>query len=294
MRFLIIGASGFIGSHILAYTKAVGHESIGTQSKDGNRGLITFNLLKHRIGDCFKPFFFRSDQPVYVVICAALSQIDRCLLEKETSNKINVTNTIRLINDIKEHGAIPVFISTSAVYDGSLGYYNEDSPHAPICEYGRQKEKVEQFLINEVHEAFILRLDKIVGDDAFGNHLFSNWYQCIQNNQQIICIDQLFSPTFVKDIAKAIVLGCELKLTGAYNVANPEFFTRFELAIQFAAALGKKTEIILKAYEEFNFSDHRLVKSYMDGTRFIKATGIRFTSMREVIHSFLLNINYLS
>jgi dTDP-4-dehydrorhamnose reductase len=288
MRFLIIGASGFIGQHILDYTRAMGYETLGTQCNSGKPGLVLFDLLKNRLEESVNPGFFKTRQKVFVVICAALSQIDRCLLEKDISYKINVKNTIRLIEDIKKYGAFPVFISTSAVYDGHLGYYNEDSPHAPICEYGRHKDEVEKFLQNEMPDAFILRLDKIVADSPFGNHLFSDWYKQIQNNQPIICIDQLFSPTSARDVAKAITKGCQLGLSGAYNVANPEFFTRVELASQFVAAVGEETEIILKRQEEFNFADPRLTKSYLDSTRFISDTGMRFTSMREIFNSFLL------
>ena len=288
MRFLIIGASGFIGSHILTYAKAMGLEVVGTQNKSNQTGLITFDLLKHQIEDCVDISFFQTSQKVFVVICAALSQIDRCRIEKDVSYKINVENTIRLGQDLSKLGSIPVFISTSAVYDGRLGYFNEESPHAPICEYGRHKEAVEQFFLDEIPESIILRLDKIVADDPDGNHLFADWYNRIQKNLPIICIDQLFSPTFVKDVAKAIILACQLGLSGAYNMANSEFFTRVDLAEQFVFAMGEESDIVLKPQEEFNFADPRLKKSYLDSAKFIADTRMRFTSMRQTFNSFLL------
>lgn len=291
MRFLIIGASGFAGNHIFNYIKAIGHEALGTQNQSNKPGLITFDLTKHRIKERFGPLFFKTDKKVFVVICAALSQIDRCLVEKDISYKINVEKTIQLVNDIKQFNAIPVFLSTSCVYNGDLGYYNEESEHDPINEYGRQKEAVEQFLLDNVPAAFILRLDKIVSDDIGGNHIFADWYQKIQENQPIICIEQLFSPTFVKDIAGSIVKGCQCNLSGAYNVANPEFFTRAELVKQFMSAVGKKVDILLKSHEEFNFADFRIKNSYLDASKFIKETGIRFTSMREVFNSFISKKN---
>jgi len=290
MRFLIIGASGFIGSHILTYVRAMGYEAIGTQAQSNHPGLITFDLLEHRIEDCVTTDIFDTDQQVVVIICAALSQIDRCLLEKEVSYKINVEHTIRLIQDLKKLDATPVFISTCAVYDGYLGYYNEDSPHNPICEYGRHKDAIEQYLQKEAPNTFVLRLDKIVTDDPDGNHMFLDWFQQLEKQQPIICIDQTFSTTFVKDVAKAILLGCQLKLSGAYNVSNTEFFTRVELAKQFAYLAGKEVEIILKPQEEFNFADPRQVRSYMDSSRFRQESGINFTPMRNVINSFLFYV----
>lgn len=288
MKFLIIGASGFVGSHVLNYTQAHGYEAVGTQGGSNKPGLVTYDLLKNRIEESIDPAFFETDKKVFVVICAASSQIDKCLIEKETSYKINVENTIQLINDVKRLNCVPVFLSSSCVYNGDLGYYNEKSAHDPVTEYGRHKEAVEQFLLRNVPEAFILRLDKIVSDEITGKHLFCEWYQRIHENQPIICCEQLFSPTYVKDIAESIVKGCQGMLAGAYNVANPEFFTRVELAKQFVAAVGKKTDIILKHHNEFNFADVRIKNSYLDSTKFRKETGMRFTSMGEVFNSFLL------
>lgn len=103
----------------------------------------------------------------------------------------------------------------------------------------------------------------------------------------ITCIQgQVFSPTLVDDVAKAIVLSCELGLHGVYNMANTEFFSREELARQFVAALGGEAVVVAKPQEDFNFLDPRPLKSYLDSTRFLKATGMRFTSMREVFNAF--------
>ena len=292
MRFLIVGASGFIGGHLLDYCRSIGYEAVGTRNRTVAEGMLSFSLLEDRLLDAVPHSFFKTSRKVFVVVCAALSQIDRCRLEQATSYEINVTRTILLLKDIRSIGAVPVFISTSALYDGKLGYYNEEAPVSPICEYGRQKAEVERFIQENIPEAFVLRLDKIVGDEPSGNHLFMDWYNRIRKNEPIVCIDQLFSPTSVKDMAKAIVTGCRLRLSGAYNVANQEFFTRVELARQFLAAMGASAEIQLKPHEAFHFADPRLKRSYLDGSRFIRETGMTFTSMRSLFNSFLVAMHH--
>ena len=288
MKFLIVGASGFIGRHTLAYAKSLGYDSLGTRCQSKYPGLITFDLLRHPIKDCIDVSFYETDEPVYGVICATFSQIDRCFREREVSSLLNVENTIRLIRDLKALGIKPVFLSSSFVYDGSIGYYNEEYPPNPINEYGRHKVMVENFINRNTPNVLILRLDKIVGDDPLERHLFSEWYQCIRENQPITCIEgQLFSPTLVKDVAKAVIMSCQQGLTGLYNVANSEFFTREELARQFILALGKEAKIICKPQKEFNFADQRPLKSYLDSTKFVKITSMRFTSMREVFRVFI-------
>ena len=54
---------------------------------------VVFDLSNHKISSCIATEFFETDEPVFVIICAALSQIDRCLIEKDVSYKINVEGT---------------------------------------------------------------------------------------------------------------------------------------------------------------------------------------------------------
>lgn len=285
MKFLIIGASGFVGRHTLKHISSLGYEAIGTKCRDKSQDLIFFNLLSHRIKDRIDASFFQTNKTIFGIICACISQIDLCFKERDVNYVVNVQNTFRLIKDLEALGVRPVFISSSFVYSGIEGYYNEEHPHSPICEYGRHKAAVEDLIKKDASNTLVLRLDKIVGDDPLEKHMLSEWYQLIKEKRSIACIEeQLFSPTFVKDVAKAIVLSCQKKLTGLYNVANSEFFKRDELARHFVQAAGRKCEVISKPQEEFDFLDKRPLKSYLDSTKFVKTTDFRFTSMRDVFN----------
>lgn len=300
MRFLIIGASGFLGSYTLNYAKSKGYEVVGTYSGSGKSNeesrkknkweLVKFNLLEDNIRNCVKPSFFKGKEVVYGVICAALRQIDVCANEKGASYKINVENTTRLIKDLKKLGAKPVYISSSFVFDGKQGNYSEDDKRNPVCEYGRQKVLVEDFIAREAPESFVIRPDKIVGSNPLEEHLFSEWHKLLQEGKTIECIKgQLFSPTLVDDVAKAIVIGCKKNLKGVYHVANPEHCTREELARQFAKALGKEKEarIVSKPLSYFKFSDPRPLRTYLNSSKFISATGMKFTTMQEAFNRFI-------
>lgn len=290
MKFLVIGGSGFVGRNLLAHLEAVGYPALGTQCASRKPGLITFDLFKDRIQDCIGREFFTGGEPVVGVITAGISQVDRCFQERETTRVVNVENTIQLIKDLQDLGVKPLFISSHAVFDGETGYDDEERPRRPISEYGRQKAEVECFIEEHAPDVLVLRLDKVVGDNPSDEHMFSQWYECILHNRTVTCIQgQLFAPTHVQDLARAIVLSCQQGLTGFYNLAGPEYFTREELAGQFAHMLGREASIVSKPMEEFGFLDRRPLKSYLDSTKFVKATGIRFTSMREVVNSFIQN-----
>ena len=288
MKFLIIGASGFIGRHTLARARILGHEVLGTASSPHpEKGLIGLDLACDRLADKVPASFSRTGGPVFVVISAGISKIDLCRREPAVTRTVNVTNTLRLMEDAAALGARLVYLTSSAVFDGCAGCYMERDVPAPLSEYGRQKTEIEAYCRERHPDWFLARLDKIVGDDPSENHLFTEWYQWQQAGHPITCMaSQLFSPTHVDDVAQAIILGCQKGLTGLYNVSNSEYFTRDELARQYLRILGREAEIVCKTQAELGFADLRPEKSCLDATRFVEATGMRFTSMRQVISQF--------
>jgi dTDP-4-dehydrorhamnose reductase len=295
MKYLIIGASGFIGRNVLAHVRSLGFEGVGTQSQPRDPNLVTFNLLHDRIVDRVGKTFFEKNEQVCVVICAVVSNMDQCLLEREMSHRVNVEQTIQLIEDVRAWRAKVIFLSSCFVFDGTLGYYNEDHPVTPINEYARHKVEVEQFLQKNVPDAFIARLEKIVGDDPHDRQLLSNWHRLLLAGEPIVCIKgSLLSPTYVKDVAQAFVIASQKKLAGVYHVSNSEFFYRDELARQFCYAMGKTPNVVTRALEDFAFPDKRALKCYLDGSKFGEASGLRFTSMRSVFRAFRQNASAIT
>ena len=292
MRVVVIGATGFVGRHTLAYLRSLGHDVLGTCSSGPRDGLINFDLLRQRITGCVPASFFEPGAPVIGLIGAAITQIDRCAREPEFSQRVNVDGTIRLIDDLVAQGAKPVYLSSSFVFDGSVGYYPDDYPHSPISVYGRHKSAVEQYVREHVPDGLVLRLDKIVGDDPSERHLFSEWWGWVTAGRPIVCIDQqIISPTWVADVAKAIGLACERQLTGVYNTANTELYSRAELAKQFLDAIGREGQIVCRSQEALGFLNLRPLKSSLDSARFIEATGMRWTPMREVFRRFMKRLD---
>lgn len=286
MKFLIIGASGFVGRHTYEYIKSLGYVVLGTESKLRKLELITFNLAEDRIKNCINPSFFL-DGPVFCVIPAFIAQIDTCSREKEISYEINVKKMGLLLRDLKDLNVKIVFISSSFIFDGKEGHYDEKHSTNPICEYGRHKDAVEKYIQENIPEALVLRLDKVIGDNPQEKHLFSEWYNLAKENKPINCIaGQLFSPTYVEDIARAIVLSCQKNLLGVYNLANNEVFTRYELARNFLSFIDKKAEIVNKTQEELGFIDFRPLKTNLDSTKLVKAINIKFIPMQEVFNKF--------
>ena len=284
INFLVIGASGFLGRALMTYAPQRGHNVLGTQAAAHHPGLIEFDLRRHRIAVRVNFDRFAADRTLFAIVCSAISKIDRCKLEQKLSYEVNVEKTIRLLRDLADLGAAPVFISTSCVFDGAEGGYDERSPRSPICEYGRQKALVEEFLTAEMPQVLVVRPDKIVGSDFTGDHLFTQWANCVQRSEPIECIaGQTFCPTLVEDVARTILITCELGLSGVYHAASTEAISRFRLAQQFARIFSPDFPVTERPLGEFAFADKRPLNTSLDSSKLRAATQFSFAPAAAIL-----------
>ncbi|MGE5421654.1 MAG: SDR family oxidoreductase [Ignavibacteriales bacterium] len=290
MKLLVIGASGFVGSHLYNSAVARGFKVIGTRCGKEDPRLIKFDLLSDSMTDIVNTNFGDTTN-LCAVICAANPKIEWCYSQKELSYRLNVSSTIRTIEELTNMGIKCVFLSSDYVYDGKQGYYDESILPSPSTEYGRQKAEVERYIINNHPQNLILRLSMTVGDDPAENHLLARWYESITAGETINCIEgQVFSPTFVEDVSEGILGALDQDLCGLYNLCNNEFFNRAELAKQFMIAVKGTSNIVSMPVSSFNFSEERPLLTYLDGSKLRNAVGIQFTSMRDVFKKFIRNI----
>lgn len=293
-RFLVIGASGFVGRHLMQRLDSLGIPAVGTRSRSGKRALrenlVPFDLANDRIADVLDPSFFDSPQPASLnaAICATVDNMDACFRDAAHYHRIYVDGICRLIDDLVALGVRPVFFSTCYVFDGAKGFYSENHPVSPVNEYARQKYAVEQHLAAHAPNGWTLRLDKIVGDDPGEETLFTHWLRLVRENRPIVCIaDSELSPTYVGDVVEAVWRSAEWNLSGLHHVANPERFLRVDLARAFCRSLGVPNHpVVERPLKDFGFADARALKSSLNGSRFEKLTGIQHTSMATVLARF--------
>lgn len=291
MKFLVLGASGFVGQSTYVYLKSLGLTTVGTQYSASYSGLIQFNLAKDRIENAVEPSFFQGSEPKFGIIFSYMTNMDRCAREKDLSYNINVTNIIQLIEDLMRLKTKPVFISTAAVFNGETGNYKEDDQPSPLSEYAKQKLDVEKFITKNYPEALIIRLDKVIGEDPSSRHMFTEWYHLAEKSQPIYCIEgQQFSPTYVNDVGRALFALCERNCSGIYHVTNPDSMSRVALAEAFFRKLEKKAEIVVLPQEKLNLLAKRSLRSYLNVEKIRKEIGIEFTKTESVIDSFVEKI----
>ncbi|MCX8129919.1 MAG: sugar nucleotide-binding protein [Clostridia bacterium] len=290
MRILVIGASSFIGREVYFYAKQQGHCVLGTRYSSKDDELLYFDLFTHDIEDVIPDWFVSVKESLYCIICSAIPKIDKCKMNLELSEMLNVTKTIKTVDSLSRMGFKVVFLSSEAVFDGEKGYYNENDRVNPVNEYGKQKVKVETHILSFYPKHLIFRLSMVVSSKVAKGHLFYDWYNNIEKKLPIKCIrGQIFSPTDVEDVAKGILIALEKDLEGVYHLSNPEFFLRDELARLFILQSRLNVMIDVLDMEKFKFFDKRTLKTYLDGSKFTNRTGFCFNSISNIMHNFWSN-----
>ncbi len=284
-RFLVIGASGFVGGHLFRFLKKQANcEVIGTRSQSIDDELAHFDLERDSIHNCVPSAWLKAGPDKWALLCSAVVPMDRCVTEPAKARSVMLDGTQRCIDQLAATGFTPVFLSTSYVFDGRVGGYREDDPTDPQSRYGMLKLQIEHYLQATYPQALVVRLDKIVGTDLSGRHLFADWYQLASNEQAICCIaDQEFGPTLVDDIATGLYQACLAKLRGCYHLANPEPISRTELARRFLDACRKHAEIRSVPLTELNLAEPRPMSSWLNSDKIQSTLGVRFTPIEDIL-----------
>lgn len=189
-----------------------------------------------------------SFQPTVIINAAGATNVDWCETNREAAWKANVTGVDNLIEAARKVDAKLIHVSTDYIFDGKNGPYDEQARPNPICYYGKTKLASENAIrVSGISHA-IVRTIVLYG---FGIGVKSNFVlwvvQNLQNKKPIRCVDdQIGNPTYVADLAMAIIRIFELDREGTYHVCGRERISRYDFAVNAATSFGLDHGLIEK------------------------------------------------
>lgn len=148
---LVVGGCGFIGSHMVRCLLDAGHQvvvldDLSTGFKDSLLGceLVVGNCGDRKVLDGL----FASHHFDGVLHFASFIQVGESAIDPAKYYRNNVTNTLTLIEAMKDHGVTSLIFSSTAAVFGEPEYVpiNETHPLRPINPYGMSKYMVETML----------------------------------------------------------------------------------------------------------------------------------------------------
>jgi dTDP-4-dehydrorhamnose reductase len=230
VNLLITGASGLLGTKLCQLAVERNHETYASygQHKPLCGTPLELNILDPRA----QRQAFDKIKPDAVVHAAALTDVDKCEMEKQLAWKTNVEATENLAQLCKERGVFLVYVSTDYVFDGQKGMYKETDNPAPINYYGLTKLKGEQ-AVQALDDHCIARGSVIYGSTpATGKINFALWLlDKLRKKEEIkIVTDQWNSPTLNLNMAEMILEAVEKRIVGTLHLAGATRLSRYEFA----------------------------------------------------------------
>lgn len=284
MELLVIGASGYIGNEIYKEALKRNIHVIGTKYKAEAEGLFDFNIVKDSIVPIANRLYAKDK---YAVICSAVTKIDECNRNKETSYNINVTSTKKLIQDLTKAQFKIVYLSSDNVFDGTKECYSEQDLPSPINEYGRMKASVERYISNSIPDACIMRIGKTVGAAGRNQDMFHELILKWEKNEVIYCIKNNFlTLSDIRDVVNCFFIIINNNMSGIYNIVGSETYLRINLVRCFFQYINKKPKITEKNLEAFGFQDKRPLRLVLSNQKFIQETGYRFYNIEETFEQY--------
>lgn len=241
MNILIIGGESMIGKHLrekLNFLNIFNYSSIRNKNQKFSTNFFQIDLADFH--ENWKVPLINWD---WIVMCAGISTIKECEDNPGKSRFINVEQSIILLQKLVSKGSCILFFSTSLVFGRNIDFPSIDDTPNPICEYAKQKLEVENYLINNFKNKFIiLRLSKVL-DSNF--ELINNWISNLKENHLIYPFDDLYiSPVFIDDLMDLIIHLFNNSERGVFHFSGISKISYAEIAFLLAKNLGFDDKLI--------------------------------------------------
>ena len=228
MATLIIGSTGLLGRALVAQwpqNAVVATSSVQLDIRDNSAVTALAGKLR----------------PEWIILAAAYTDVDGCELNPELAFAVNARGAENVARATRDCGSRLMFISTDYVFDGSASSpYEETARKSSICVYGASKSAGEDRILQVLPEACIVRTSWLFG---IAGKCFPNTILSLAATREEIQVvhDQRGSPTWNRDLARAISELIRRNASGIYHVTNSGDCTWFEFARAILGGHGYRT-----------------------------------------------------
>ena len=268
MKILITGANGLLG-----------HE-LSSLLKDHTLILLSHSQLDISDSESVNKQI-DSSSPDIIINSAAYTQVDACETNYDLAFQSNAIGPKNLAIKCKQLGIPLIHISTDYVFEGNKKKNSplvEDDKLGPKTVYGKTKLEGEKMVQENCQKYFILRTAWLYGE---GKNFVKTMLSLSKKNKELKVVnDQIGSPTYAKDLAKAIKEIIEKKSDkyGIYHVTNKGEVSWYEFAKKIFEIKNIEIKVNPCTSEEFPRPAPRPHYSVLSNQKWIDAG---FTPMRD-------------
>ncbi len=234
---------------------------------------------------------FVEDKKITTIInCAAYNAVDRAEEDYINAYKVNSFAVRNLAFVANEVGADFIHYSTDYVFDGkSKRPYLIFDPVNPKSVYGHSKYSGEKIALDTCKKSYVLRTSWVFGE---GNTNFvKKIIEWAEGKEELKVVDdQISSPSYTVDLAKATLDLIKSKNYGLYHMTNSGSCSRYEWAEYILNSIGWKGKLIAAKSADFKTAAERPEYSVLDNLGLKEAIGYELPNWKDATDRFLKNI----
>jgi dTDP-4-dehydrorhamnose reductase len=276
---LVIGAKGMLGRDLLGVLhssfpddEVVGWDIEEIDIQKGEESVFKIEKLR----------------PDIVVHVAAYTDVDGCERDEEKAFAVNAEGTKYVALAVSRCRAKVIYLSTDYVFDGNKRepYVESDLPH-PLNVYGRSKWQGEQYVQELVKNSLIIRTQWLYG--KYGKNFVASILQQARVKKGLSIVnDQIGSPTYTADLAKAISVLIQFNAQGIFHVANSDRCTWFTFGQAILSLSGmNEVKVIPISSEALDRPAVRPSYSVFNCQKLKEKTGLTLRPWPEALKDYL-------
>ncbi len=275
MRVLVLGARGMLGTDLLSEWQS--DEIIPAGSAEADlRDSSQVNILVKKV------------LPDWIVLSAAYTDVDGCEKNPELAFAVNATGAKNVALAARDCNARVFFVSTDYVFDGNgTRPYEATDPVHPINTYGASKAAGE-LAIQENHSDWCVgRTSWLFG--VHGPSFPEKILNAAKTRPELSVVnDQTGSPTFTRDLARAIRDLVLKDARGIVHITNEGTCTWFDFAREILARSGRGSVPVHPISTDQSARPARRPNYSVLSPASLHAHGLRTRPWQDALDSFLL------
>ncbi len=274
MKIALIGAKGMLGRELSA-TLSPNHEVIAWDIQEID--------ITDRPGTLVK---LKNLHPDLILNSAAFVDVDRCESDPDTAWRINALGSQNLALAADALQSALLYISTDYVFDGqSAEDYDEVSPAHPINHYGRSKLAGERLAVQICPRTYIVRTSWLIGHHPNG-YIERVLNAVRRDGVARMAPDQIESPTYTRDLTRAVAALVETGAYGCYHVTSLGACTRVEFAKFVLEQAGRSEPVEVADVSQIKRVAKRPHRTVLDCRLFQLLTGQALPDWRDGIRAY--------
>lgn len=286
--YLIVGASGFVGSYAIREILEKTTDRILATDKniEGQKNTeriewIPCDITVHE-DLCKLNERLKKEEPVKIVYLAAYHNPDLVLANPHIAWNINITALSDFLNTVENVKCL-FYSSTEMVYKpGEMNvFFKEDTEKKPINAYGRHKMVAEQLVMGYGYN--VVRFPFMIGPSILPGkkHFYDVIVETIQNGKTI----EMFEDNFKTALDFATAVQTLIALMEKYTEEMPksvkycrgEVLSKYDIGIKIADKYGCSRDLIVPISMQNDtkiFTEKRANCTLLDNTAVKEALGI--------------------